>query len=118
MRVTSTALPLPPPDDTSLSDVVPLGEFLWSLRQRGMAVGLRDYHSVERLLLRWPSTDVNLLRDAVASLIARDEQELTDVRAAFDEWFDEEPAPPPPPPKTRRVPGSRLHMAILGLVLV
>lgn len=117
MRVTSTAWP--PPDNASLGDVVPLGEFLWSLRQRGMAVSLRHYRSVERLLLRWPSTDVRLLRDAVASLIARDEQEIAEVRAAFDEWFDETPAPPPPPPpKTRRVPGSRLVSAVLVLILI
>jgi uncharacterized protein with von Willebrand factor type A (vWA) domain len=117
MRVTSTAWP--PQDDASLGGVVPLGEFLWSLRQRGMAVSLRHYRSVERLLLRWPSTDVRLLRDAVASLIARDEQEIAEVRAAFDEWFDETPAlPPPPPPKTRRVPGSRLVLAVLVLILI
>lgn len=68
--------------------------------------------------MRWPSTDVHLLRDAVASLIARDELEVAEVRAAFDEWFDETPAPPPPPPpKTRRVPGSRLVLAILALIL-
>jgi hypothetical protein len=118
MRVTSTALPLPPPDDASLSDVVPLGEFLWSLRARGMAVGLRDYRSIERLLLRWPATDVHQLRDAVASLIARNEQEVSGVRAAFDEWFDEQPALPPlPPPKTRCVPRSHAVIAVLAVVL-
>src|SRR5437764_8968465 len=105
MRVTSTAWP--PPDDASLGDVVPLGEFLWSLRQRGMTVGLRQYRSVERLLLRWPSTDVRLLRDAVASLIARDEQEEAEVRPAFDKWLDETPAPPPAPEFTVPLPKCR-----------
>src|SRR5438270_2213382 len=116
MRVTSTAWP--PPDDASLGDVVPLGEFLWSLRQRGMTVGLRQYRSVERLLLRWPSTDVRLLRDAVASLIARSEQEEAEVRAAFDEWFDETPAPPPAPEVRIAVPKSHVPMTVLALVLL
>ncbi len=117
--MTSTASLLPPPDDPSIGDVLPLGEFLWSLRQRGIATGLRDYRSLERLLLRWPSTDPVLLRDAVAAIVARNEQELADVRTAYDEWFDEkEPAPPPPPPRTRQVPRARTFLAALALVLL
>ena len=117
--MTSTASLPPPPDDPSIGDVLPLGEFLWSLRQRGIATGLRDYRSLERLLLRWPSTDPAMLRDAVAAIVARNEQELADVRAAYDEWFDEkEPAPPPPPPRTRRVPHARTFFAALALVLL
>jgi hypothetical protein len=115
--VTSIASLPPPQDETSLGDVVPLGDFLWSLRQRGIAVGLRDYRAVERLLLRWPSTDRTLLRDAVASIVARGEQELADVRAAYDEWFEEkEAAVPPPPPATIRVPRARAFLVVLVIV--
>jgi len=90
-----------------------------------VAAPARDRHRPSRLpLARAAAAALALDRPRPsprrrAAIVARNEQELADVRTAYDEWFDDrEPAPPPPPPRTRRVPRARTFHAALVLVLL
>ena len=102
----------------------PLSEFLAALRERGMAIGVREHILVGRLLHRFDSVDVGLLRASLVSLLAKGAGDAETVRQVFDELYvaergstREADVPPTPPP----VPWTLwwvVAIAVLTLVAV
>ena len=85
-----------------MSTILPFESFLELLRAKGYSVSLHEHFAVARLLERWDRTDAGELRDALAALIARNDEEVEGIRRLFDELHAPAPtaAPPPPPPPT------------------
>jgi hypothetical protein len=98
-----------------LNGSLPFGDFLEALRRRGLGIDLHSYRSVARLLERWQGTNRTELRDSLAALLARDENEVRVIQSAFEEWF---PVPPVPALSWRRVfAGTVAGLLLLSLVL-
>ena len=98
---------------------LPFSEFLDALRDKDFGVGLHEYMAAGRLLEHWDQTNRAELRNSLAALIARREDEVQTIRRLFDEFYPEativDPPPPPPPPKTDR---RWLWAAAAALVVV
>ncbi len=79
---------------------LPFSDFLDLLRASGLGVGLHEYLAVGKLLDNWDHTDRDALRDGLAALIARSQDEVEAIRRLFDEHYPtkEPEATPPPPP--------------------
>jgi len=82
---------------------LPFADFLEVLRGKGFGVGLHEYMAVGKLLHSWAITDRDELRNAIAALVARHEDEVEGIKRLFDECYpplrpDTPPPPPPPPP--------------------
>jgi tetratricopeptide (TPR) repeat protein len=78
----------------------PLADLLALLRERKMEIGTQEHLSVGRLLSRWSDTDVETLRDALAAVLARNQEEVETVRVAFDELYR---------PAAKKETGQPLH---------
>lgn len=72
--------------------VLPFREFLDVLRAKGLGVSLHEHLAVGRLLERWEPTSRDEFRDALAALIARNEDEIRAIRALFDDFYRTESA--------------------------
>ncbi len=66
---------------------LPFGEFLEALRDKGFAIGLHEYIALGKLLERWDRTDRGEIRDGLAALIARNEDEVREIGDAFDKFY-------------------------------
>jgi hypothetical protein len=66
---------------------LPLAEFLDVLRARNLGVGLHEHMAVGKLLHHWSATNRDELRNALAALIARHDDEVAEIRRLFDECF-------------------------------
>lgn len=73
---------------------LPFSEFLDALRDRGLGVGLHEYVAAGRLLDRWNETNRDELRNSLAALVARDEDEVRAIRALFEEFYPGDEADP------------------------
>jgi hypothetical protein len=74
-----------------VSSRLPFETFLEVLRSKGYSVTLHEHFAVAKLLERWDRTDVTELRDALAALIARNDDEVESIRALFDELHEHPP---------------------------
>ncbi|HEX6095601.1 MAG TPA: C39 family peptidase [Thermoanaerobaculia bacterium] len=99
------------PIGPSLDGVLPFADFLQSLRSAGVPVDTHDLLDLAKLLERWPGTDRDQFRDAIAALLARDRNDIRRIHDAFDAWFprpkESEPtllAKPPEPKSTPKPP--------------
>ena len=83
----------------------PLADLLALLRERKMEIGAHEHLTVGRLLSRWDDTDIDAFRGALAAVLARNPEEVSTVRAAFDELYrpaaKEKPEPSFLPPEQR-----------------
>jgi len=106
--------------DVALNDAFPFADFVWSLRNLDVPVGVHDLQSVAKLLGRWPGMDRDELRDALAALLARRPSDLPRIRKAFEEWFpvEEPPVEPPPEPEKKRVRKIAPWAAAAALALI
>lgn len=66
---------------------LPFSDFLELLRAKGLGVGLHEHMAVARLLAHWDSTNRTHLRDALAALVARHEDEAHTIRQLFDVYY-------------------------------
>jgi hypothetical protein len=105
---------------------LPFDGFLELLRDKGYPVGLHEHFALGKVLTRLDATDPSQLRDALAAIVARSDDELVSIRALFDEFYREPPAaivapPPPPPPSWWRrhvwVPAALAGAVLLVAVL-
>jgi hypothetical protein len=105
---------------------LPFGEFLDALRDRDFGVGLHEYVAAGKLLEHWDLTSRDELRNSLAALIARRDDEVEEIRRLFDEFYPPRgpvlPPPPPPSPPRRfrlvQLAGSRaLWAAAFALVV-
>src|SRR3954470_24744288 len=67
--------------------VLPFADFLDVLRSKGYGVGLNEHFALAQLLDRWDRTHAEELADAIAALIARNEEESQGVRQLFVEIY-------------------------------
>ncbi|MGE0461110.1 MAG: hypothetical protein AB7Q16_07050 [Vicinamibacterales bacterium] len=81
---------------------LPFSTLLDALRAKGMRIGVDDYLAFARLLERFDDTDLGLLRDAAAALLATSPDEIALVKRTFDDLFIPHEAAAPPPPEKRR----------------
>ena len=87
-----------PVTDTRATSVLPFDAFLTLLRARGYAVGLHEHLALAQLLRRWEGTNSPEFGDALAALIARNDDEIAAIRRLFDDVYAPPPPPPPSPP--------------------
>ncbi len=73
---------------------LPFSEFLDALRDKDFGVGLHEYMAAGRLLEHWDQTNRSELRNSLAALIARREDEVQTIRRLFDEFYPEQPETP------------------------
>jgi len=73
-----------------MAALLPFDEFLVLLRARGYSVGVNEHLSLARLLARWPGTSSPEFGDALAALLARNEDEVSGIRRLYDQFY----APP------------------------
>ncbi|HEU4889190.1 MAG TPA: M15 family metallopeptidase [Thermoanaerobaculia bacterium] len=108
------------PADPSLDPVLPFGDFVTSLRDRGVPVGTREYLAIAKLLSRWKGIQRETLRDAFSALLARKPEEVQAVAAAFDEWFPakEQPVPTTRSEEMQRVTPNRAWIVAVALMLL
>ncbi|MGE0593582.1 MAG: hypothetical protein AB7G23_06145 [Vicinamibacterales bacterium] len=66
---------------------LPFETLLETLRDRGVPLGVREHLAVGRLLSRWDGTAWTDLRDALAALLGRNDDEVEGIRRAFDELY-------------------------------
>jgi hypothetical protein len=86
-----------------VNPVLPFEGFLDVLRARGYGIGLNEYFQLGALVERWDDVSPERFRDAVAALIARNDDEVRGIRQLFEEiYIRVEPPPPPPPPPPAR----------------
>jgi len=86
-----------------MPEPLPLTDLLALLRERGLQIGVREHLTVGRLLARWDDPEIGSLRSALSALLARNLDEVLEVRRAFDELYGEPAkAPPPPPPRAEK----------------
>ena len=71
----------------SLPAETPFFDFFLALRRLGLPIGVREQRAIHNLLLRWDLTDRDRLRDAIACLLGRGQQETQLVRDLFDAFF-------------------------------
>ncbi len=83
--------------------VLPFAGFLDVLRSKGYGVGLNEHFALAQLLNRWDRTHAGELCDAIAALIARNEEEAAGIRQLFVEIYLE----PPPVRSEPAVPPER-----------
>lgn len=96
---------------------MPLTDLLALLRERGLPIGLREHLAVGRLLARWDDADIGSLRSALSALLARNPDEVMQVREAFDELYGEPAEAPPPPPPLPEKRGAWRWAVAAGLLL-
>lgn len=72
---------------------LPFDGFLEILRAKGYGVSLHEYTAVAVLLDRWDRTSVVEMADAIAAVVARNDDEVEGIRRLFLSIY----APPPPP---------------------
>ncbi|MCB9536868.1 MAG: hypothetical protein H6704_11500 [Myxococcales bacterium] len=72
---------------------LPFADLLDVLRAQGLAIGPDDHLRVARLLDRYDGASRDDLRGALAALLARDADEVEQVRAAFDLLYPPASAP-------------------------
>src|SRR4029078_12174511 len=83
---------------------LPLADLLAALRDRGMALGVREHLAVGHLLSRFDDLDLDTLRVALAAVLARRPGEGVLVRETFDQLYRVPPealTPPSPRPDRR-----------------
>ena len=105
---------------------LPFSEFLDALRDRGFGVGLHEYLAAGKLIQHWDRTDRDELRNSLAALVARQDEEVDEIRRLFDLFYPPPPeavaAPPPPRPPRRfwlvTLAGSRVAWAAVVALLV
>jgi uncharacterized protein with von Willebrand factor type A (vWA) domain len=66
---------------------LPFSDFLELLRAKGFGVGLHEHLALGKLIERWDSTDRDQLRNAIAALVARHDEEVRQIAALFDECY-------------------------------
>lgn len=92
--------------------LLPFADFLDVLREKGFGVGLHEYMAVGKLLDSWAVTDRDELRNAIAALIARHDDEVARIKQLFDACYPARPdGPPPPPPPPPEPPPLLLRLA-------
>ncbi len=84
---------------------LPFEALLEALRDRGVPLGVREHLAVGRLLSRWDGTSWIDLRNAVAALLGRSDEEVEGIRRVFDELYAKVAAAPPEP--STAVPAGR-----------
>ena len=101
---------------------LPFSEFLDALRDKDFGVGLHEYMAAGRLLQHWDQTNRAELRNSLAALIARREDEVETIRRLFDEFYPEAPKtivkPPETPPETRGNTGRRWLWAAAAVLVI
>jgi len=69
---------------------LPFSDFLETLRAKGFGVGLHEHLALGKLLARWDTTDRDELRNAIAALVARGDEEVVEIRTLFDVCYPRE----------------------------
>jgi VWA domain containing CoxE-like protein len=69
---------------------LPFSGFLDALRDKGFGVGLHEYLALGKLLDAWGATDRDQIRNGIAALIARHEDEVRSIKKLFDEFYPRE----------------------------
>jgi hypothetical protein len=104
-----------------MNAVLPFDGFLDVLRSKGYSVGLNEHFALATLLDHWDRTHAEEFGDAVAALVARNEDEVLGIRRLFVEIYlapppqklVESPVAPSPP-----VPRRWLWMVAPGIAAV
>ena len=94
--------------------VLPFSDFLDLLRAKGLGVSLHEHIAVGRLLERWDATDRDRFRDAIAALVARNEDETRVIRDLFDQFYPREA----PPSERTPAPGAVARRRYRGIQLL
>lgn len=106
--------------------ILPFAGFLEVLRSKGYGVGLSEHIALANLLEHWDRTHPEEFGDAVAALIARNEEEVEGIRRLFVEMYltrppahVEPPAAVPSPVPRRRawLLAPLVASAVIGTVL-
>lgn len=86
------------------------------LRARGLEIGLTDYRDLGLLLSRYDGCSRDVLRTAIAALLARDRVERKLIADCFDDLFVDfqPPAPPTPGPPPELPSADRAPAASTG----
>jgi hypothetical protein len=78
-----------------MNAVLPFDGFLELLRSKGYGVGLNEHFALANLLDHWDRTHAEEFGDAVAALVARNDEEVQGIRRLFVEvYLAPRPAPP------------------------
>ena len=104
---------------------LPFDAFLEVLRAKGYGVSLHEHMALAKLLERWDRTNLTELRDALAALIGRSEDEVQGIGRLFDELCHDalahvvvasaKPEPEPRPRIPWRYPDLCSSVCICGL---
>jgi hypothetical protein len=116
--VTSTASHRAPASEAA---ELPFAGLLFELRDRGFPVGVREHQQVARLAERWRGVDHEAFGDALAALLARNAQDVQQIRAAYEDWRRAPVEPPRPEPSAPPKRVSRIrpwHVAAVLFLLV
>ncbi len=104
---------------------LPFSEFLDALRDKSFGVGLHEYVAAGKLFQQWDLTNRHELRNSLAALIARREDEVQAIQQLFDEFYPEATVELPPArddsgEKFRgvRLAGSRYLWAAAALLVI
>lgn len=65
----------------------PFADLLALLKARGLSIGVREHLVVARLISRWDHPGTGSLRNALAAVLARNQDEVKLVHEAFDELY-------------------------------
>ena len=74
---------------------LPFDGFLELLRSKGYGVSLHEHFALASLLERWDRTHAEEFGDALAALVARNEEEVLGIRRLFGEVYLAPPLPSP-----------------------
>src|ERR1700750_1687821 len=83
-----------------MAALLPFDEFLVLLRARGYSVGVNEHLTLARLLAAWQGTSSSEFGDALAALLARNEDEASGIRRLYDQFYA--------PPEEKIDPGSQV----------
>src|SRR3954471_20264822 len=70
-----------------MAALLPFDQFLVLLRGRGYSVGVNEHLALARLLAGWPGTSSPEFGDALAALLARNEDEVSGIRRLYDQFY-------------------------------
>jgi hypothetical protein len=87
-----------------MNAALPFDGFLEVLRSKGYGVSLHEHFALASLLERWDRTHAEEFGDALAALVARNEEEVRGIRRLFVEVYL---APLPPPAVVGAAPRRR-----------
>lgn len=100
---------------------LPFAEFLAVLQARGIPIGIPEHQDLGKLLVRFEHARRDELRDSIAALLARNHEDLQQIRALFDDLYPavDPPSPPAlPDPYVRRKTWRQLGIAALCCVVL